>query len=902
MKIAYDGTQPFQLAAVDAVVNLFEGQPFAQTAFESSYIEEGILYENGCVGNSLILADEQLLENLQAVQKDEMNCVPASEHAEALASKNFSVEMETGTGKTYVYLRTIHRLHQRYGWRKFIIVVPTVAIREGVKQSLDAMKGHFELEFDRQTIDSWVYDSKDINKVRSFGRDNDLKVMVMTLASFNKRGNVLYQEREGLGQGIDMIAATRPIVILDEPQKMESATSVEAIANLKPLFTLRYSATHAKRYHQVYNLDPVRAYDLGLVKQIKVRSVVQDLNVNATTITVKKVTGMTGGPVADLQMLELKSNGKIASVIKKVRKVGTSLYELSGGLSQYGSWTVEEIRSDTKEVIFANDVIMREGEQRGIDREALMRTQIFETVQKHLDHENYLRRRITSVDERMKVLSVIFIDKVANYVPMAGSEPKIRAWFEEAYAELSGQERYAKLELPPLDKVHDGYFSVDKKGTAKDSSGDTSDDYSAYEKIMQNKTLLLDLNEPLRFIFSHSALREGWDNPNVFQICTLNESVSADRKRQEIGRGLRLPVMANGQRCFDPAVNTLTVIANEHYEDFAAALQTEIEEETGVKFGKKRIANDRDQIAITLTVDHRDSDLHKLLRAIAPRTRYEVSLDSDKLRDAVVCKLQHEPSIEAPKIKVSDGGISIVRGSEEETGGVRARQLNSLREAATVSARPRIPDVLGYLQNETGLTRGSLAKIVKASGRIPEINVNPMAVLGLLARVINEAKAELMVEGISYHRLPNDGSFEWALDLVLDQDGQLVDSKSLVEVQGSAFSHIRFDSEVEKAFADSLSERSGLEDTDGDIRLFLKLPSKFKVPTPLGNYNPDWAILKIDRIEGREQGMSLVVETKSTHELAKLRDSERRKIACGREHFKAIDVQYRAPVVTADEI
>ncbi|MDQ0617369.1 restriction endonuclease [Arthrobacter globiformis] len=901
MKLQFDATQPYQRAAVDAVVDLFAGQPLAQSAFETSFVEEGALLTETGIGNRLAISDDQILQNLRLVQGREENFVPQDARDRQLISNNFTVEMETGTGKTYVYLRTIRRLHELYGWRKFIIVVPSVAIREGVKQSIEGMAEHFAEVFERQSMDAWVYDSKDINKVRSFNRDSDLKVMIMTLASFNKAGNVLFKDIEGLGQGIDLIAGTRPIVILDEPQKMESKKSKDALAQLNPLFTLRYSATHKEHYHQIYKLDPVRAYDLGLVKQIMVRSVVQEQNLNATSIKVKKILATKTKVTADVEIFAI-TNGKIGKKTVKLDRTGQSLYELSGGLSQYASWVMEDIKPDIGEVIFANDKIVREGEDLGVDRDALMQAQVHATVEKHLQHEEYLRKKLNAPGERVKVLSVIFIDKVAHYAGPDSSQPKIRRWFEQAYAELSVQERFAKLNLPDVDAVHSGYFAKDRSSVAKDTSGTTADDQAIYDEIMRDKTLLLNLDNPRRFIFSHSALREGWDNPNVFQICTLNESVSADRKRQEIGRGLRLPVNESGVRCFDKAVNKVTVIANEHYDDFAAALQSEIEEETGVKFDGGRIRNERDQVSVTLDPGFRHNQYFKeLWDRIKPRTRYEVTIDSDKLLADVVQRLTEAADIAAPKFVIADASLAIKRGTEQAAGGVKAQLAGALHEVDTVQAKVRIPDVLGYLQRETGLTRGTLAKIVKASGRTAQLGINPQGVLDLLARTINESKRALMVEGIVYHRIEDHDDSEWQLDIVTDAEGP-VDRKYLVEVDGSIFSHVRFDSAVEEQFARDLAGRLADGDTDGDIRMFMKLPPRFKVPTPLGGYNPDWAILKIDVQDGRETDVTMVVETKSTHEIEKLRDEEKRKIACGRAHFGAIEVLYEGPVVSASEI
>lgn len=906
MKLKFDATQGYQLAAISAVVDLFEGQPLAQSTFESSYVEEGTAFTLNGVGNRMVISDEQVLHNLKAVQSREENYVPIVARDKDLDLShsvdkshswgNFSVEMETGTGKTYVYLRTIHTLRKKYGWRKFIIVVPSVAIREGVLQSIKGMKEHFGEVFENQSLDAWVYKSKDINKVRSFNRDNDLKVMVMTLDSFKRAGNVLYKDIEGLGQGIDMIAQTRPIVIMDEPQKMESKKSKDAIAQLQPLFTLRYSATHKERYNQIHKLDPVRAYDLGLVKQILVRSVLQDHDFNATNILVKSIVALKTSVQASL-VIDFQGPKGIVDKTVQVSKQGQDLLEMSGGLSQYRGWVVEDIDALNKTVSFANDRVLLVGDKQSTDRDALMKAQVHATIEKHLQHEKFLKSHLTQPGERVKVLSVIFIDKVANYHGPVEDQPKIRRWFEQSYAQLKAEQRFASLELPDVDDVHGGYFAKSKTGTVKDTSGVTAEDQVIYDEIMRDKTKLLNLSNQRRFIFSHSALREGWDNPNVFQICTLNESKSEERKRQEIGRGLRLPVNESGIRCLDPQVNRLTVIANEHYEDFAKALQSEIEEDTGAKFDGGRVKNDRDQVEVKIRINTKaDPDFKKLWHSIRPRTRYQVSVDSDKLVADVVSKLQEQMAVTAPKIRIMDASVAITAGTKAKRGGVEATLTAMPKEYSAEAHKQRIPDVIGYLQRETGLTRATVAKIVVQSGRLGQLQINPQGVLDLIARTVNDSKARLMVEGIRYHRLdPNDLNFEWDLDVIKDGEGQ-VDSKYLEEVEFSVYSHVRFDSGVEQDFA------KALDDMYDDVLTYLKLPSKFKVPTPLGTYNPDWAILRKEVHDGREIEVSLVAETKSTTNIDALHADEKAKILCGRAHFKAIDVPFKGPVVTVEDL
>lgn len=903
MELTFDATQPHQLAAVDAVVELFSGQPLAQGSLGTALEEEGVLFSGGGVGNRLSIPPEQILANLRDVQRRAQNFVPADARDESLASLDFSVEMETGTGKTYVYLRTIRRLRERYGWRKFIIVVPSVAIREGVLQSLRATEGHFAELFEHQSLDAWVYDAKNMSRIRGFNRDSELKILIMTLASFNKAGNVLYKDFEGLGRGIGLLAETRPIVILDEPQKMESRKSKEALRQLRPLFTLRYSATHTDRHHQLYSLDPVRAYDLGLVKQIVVRSVLQEHDPTGTGILVRAVEAGRGGVSATVE-IDVRAGDRVGRKAVRLDRAGQNLQDLSGGLERYASWVLEDIRADTDEVLFANGRVLRVGERTGVDRDALMKAQLRATVESHLQHEVLLRRKFPEPGRGVRVLSVVFIDRVANYTGGGDQDPKIRRWFEEAYTELSAQPRFAALGLPEVDAVHTGYFATDRAGRPRDTSGSTVDDRAAYDEIMRDKTMLLERGNPRRFIFSHSALREGWDNPNVFQICTLNESVSADRKRQEIGRGLRLAVHENGERCFDPAVNRLTVIANEHYDDFARALQAEIEEETGVRFDGGRIRDHRALVHVEvpdLAELTEDPAFRALWGSINPRTRYEVSLDPGALRADVVDRLRREPAVRAPRLVVADAVLGMTRGGPVAAGGVEARSVQGFQDAGQVTATPRIPDVLDHLQRETGLTRATLARIVTASGRAGELTVNPQAVLDLLVRVINESRRALMVEGISYHRVDEPERAEWPLEILRDLDGE-AHARHLMGVEGSIVSHVRVDSEVERDIARGLDDRFAEDDSDGDVTLFLKLPPRFRIPTPVGPYTPDWAVLTREVDDGRMREVTVVADTKSTRRQEALRSEEQQKMACGRAHFAALGVRYEAPVVDASEI
>lgn len=616
MKLQFDPNQPFQLDAMAAVTDLFDGQ--SQGAPEYAVINLGSMEglfagqertELG-VGNRLLLGEDKLRENLRAIQP--RNDIEVADPAaapeawelfdgpanQARLCPHFSVEMETGTGKTYVYLRTIFELSRRYAFQKFIIVVPSVAIREGVLMNIKFTTEHFRALYNNLPFEHFVYDAKKVNRLRQFATSNTLQVLVINIDAFRKnftgteeeqKSNVIYKESDKLSgrQPIEFVQAARPIVIIDEPQSVDSTDKAqEAIRALNPLCTLRYSATHRNPYNLVYRLDPVRAFDLKLVKQIVVASAVAEGAANDAFVRLEQIDYKKGIKAKLRVHVQTSEGPKEKSVTVKQ---GADLYTLSNERAAYrNGFEVAEINAEpgNEYLRFSNGRTLRLGEEIGGLREEVWRVQIKHTVKRHLEKELQVRSR------GLKVLSLFFIDHVANYRDYGADGRPVKGnfavAFEEALAALAWDERYRELTwlAEPVERLHDGYFAQDRKGVLKDTRGDTQADDEVYNLIMKDKERLLSLDEPLRFIFSHSALREGWDNPNVFQICTLNETKSAVKKRQEIGRGLRLPVDQNGVRVFDESLNKLYVIANESYEDFARALQTEYEEDCGVTFGK----------------------------------------------------------------------------------------------------------------------------------------------------------------------------------------------------------------------------------------------------------------------------------------------------------------------------
>ena len=615
MKLQFEANQQFQLDAIQAIVGLFEGQPQGDPAFSVIRIVEGeglfAGQERSELGlaNRLLLDDSALYKNVREIQSH--NDIEVSDDARlaawelfdepasrARSCPHFSVEMETGTGKTYVYLRTIFELSKKYGFKKFVIVVPSVAIREGVLKNLEITADHFRAVYGNVPSEYFVYDAKRINRLRQFATSNTIQIAIINIDAFRKnfagtdderKSNVMYKESDSLSgrQPIEFIQAARPIVIIDEPQSVDNTEKAqEAIMALNPLCTLRYSATHRNPYNLVYRLDPIKAFKLGLVKQIVVASATADGAGTDAFVRVERIE-LIPAIRAKLRIDVQTVDGPKQKTVT-VRR-GDDLFLHSKERDAYrDGYRIAEIHAEpgAEFIRFTNGTSLPIGGEVGGMRDDVWRAQIKHTIRKHLDRELQLQSR------RVKVLSLFFVDRVANYRDydaMGDATPgKFAKAFEEELALLATEERYKGIPwlIEPLSRLHDGYFASDKSHRLRDTNGATQADDDTYSLIMKEKERLLSFEEPLRFIFSHSALREGWDNPNVFQICTLNEGRSVVKKRQEIGRGLRLAVDADGNRIFDDSVNKLYVMANESYEEFARTLQTEYEVDCGVSFGK----------------------------------------------------------------------------------------------------------------------------------------------------------------------------------------------------------------------------------------------------------------------------------------------------------------------------
>ena len=971
MKLRFEPDLDFQLRAVEAVCGLFRGQEACRNEFtvlrHSGNGQERMPFARGDLGagNRLGLPDDEIAENLKAVQLH--NGLSPSP---SLASGDFTIEMETGTGKTYVYLRTVFELNKRYGFTKFVIVVPSIAIKEGVYKSLQMTEDHFRALYSGTPFEYFLYDSARLGQVRNFAASQHVQIMVVTVGAINKQAvNNLYKDSEKTGgeKPIDLIRATRPIVIVDEPQSVDGGLrgrGKEALGRMNSLCTLRYSATHAERHHMVYRLDAVDAWERKLVKQIEVASATVEDAHNRPYVRLLSTRNRRGAISAKVE-LDVEQAGKV-----KRREItvldGDDLEQITGrGI--YGNCRIGEISvkrgSRFMELRMPGDErFLGEGEACfDVDRVALHREMIRRTIREHLDKELRLGPR------GIKVLSLFFIDRVEHYrrYDEDGNAAKgdYARIFEEEYRRLAGSPAYATLfgeqgsatKSADVEEIHNGYFSIDKKNrwtdTAENNQANRDNAERAYNLIMKEKEKLLSLDEPLRFIFSHSALREGWDNPNVFQICALREIRTERERRQTIGRGLRLCVNQQGERLRGFDVNTLTVIATESYEDFAENLQREIENDTGIRFGvvephqfahipvpgedgcdaalgseesqalydfllaqghidgqgriqdvlraalrddaftvPDRFLDQRDAIMSVLRklagrLDIKDADARRTARPrqavlesagfkalwdrIKHKTTYRVAFDNERLLKDCIAALKDAPTIPRTRLQWRKADIAIGKA------GVEAAEKEG---AATVVIDPgdiELPDLLTELQYRTGLTRRSIYRVVTSSGRLCDFRQNPHQFIENAAHTINRCKRRALVDGIKYRRVGDESYYAQELFEQEELTGYL---KNMRAAKKAVHDQVIYESNTEAQFADQLEKNVA-------VKVYAKLPGWFRVPTPLGAYNPDWAVL-VDSDDGER--LYLVVETKGTTHTAELRPAEQEKIKCGRAHFEAL--------------
>lgn len=894
VEIKFDSNQQYQLDAIASVVNLFAGQEVA----EQNAVDLGLGAIDGTLegfqevafGNDLALDPTTIETNLRRVQDEAvlqedgtfLPAIPEDDRQEFAANDaglDFSVEMETGTGKTYVYLRTIAELHRKYGYSKFVIVVPSVAIREGVLSNLRLLAEHIKDVYDGLQYDAYVYDSRHLTRVRQFATSSHLQILVINIDSFTSDTNVIKRPTDAMNgyAPIEFLRACRPIVVMDEPQNMETPIRQEAIRSLRPLFRLRYSATHRDLKHLVHRLTPIDAYDMRLVKRIGVLSIVKDDDVNEAYVSVKKVNATAGGVTATAKVHKATRRGTALTQVT-LRK-DDDLYEESGERGVYRGWTIEDIRAASDSgpgyVEFGNGVRVYEGSAPDSATDQQQRLMIRFAIERHFEKELQLRlrKRRGVVPAAIKPLTLFFIDRVANYHPADG---KFRVWFEEEYARVKADGRFMTLDMPSVADVHDGYFATTQRGVPSDrAQADGPGAANAFERIMRNKERLLSFEEPLRFIFSHSALVEGWDNPNVFTICNLQVVNSDIRKRQQIGRGLRLPVMDNGERCHVDDINLLTVIAHENFSKFADDLQKELEEETGVSFPDRIVDLNRDRIKIQLKEKVLEDPIFLALwERISRRTTYEMKFETDAVVTESVTRIEAMEPPEAIQFRIAATEIEI---NEQGVGPGHAHDRGTIE----VEGERRLPDVVGELSRRVPLSRATIVRILKEIGNLEQVSVNPSVFIDRAAAAMKEALYDQVAGGIVY--TPYGLSWSASLFETLRQEETVVKPEFVVSVNKSVTDKVVCDSNVEVRFAKFLEARD-------DVPLFLKLPGWFIVPTPLGNYNPDWAFV---RREDEGDYLYLVRETKGTDTIDGLQwETEGWKIRFGEAHFRALGVDY----------
>ena len=984
MKLQFNPSLAYQQEAVAAVCDVFQGQTAKPTLFsvadsteEQFASGQNLFGPQQGIGNRLLVDTEDILKNVRAVQA--RHALPQSEHLGQ--ELHFDIEMETGTGKTYVYLRTLLELNKRYGFTKFIVVVPSVAIKEGVKKTLDITEDHFRELYHNVTYDYFVYDSKHIEKIRDFAVNTDIQIMVIGIDGFQKELNLINRDNDkkfGGARPIELLRETNPIVVIDEPQStISTEKQLEAVRTLNPLCTLRYSATPVRVENKLYKLDAVDSFSRKLVKGIEVDSfAVQDAH-NDAYLCLKSVDNRKSRITARIEIDKKMKSGSVQRKIISVHQ-GDDLYEMSGGRDVYVGYIVNDIYcaageeyvdfTSRPEVLHLHEAVGQ------IHADEIKRQQIRATIEEHLDKELLLRPK------GIKVLSLFFIDKVANYrvYDDAGAHKgKYAIWFEEIYRELIGKPKYKELraalhgEAEESGLVHDGYFSADKAAKNatprwKDTSGATKADDSTYNLIMSKKEELLSFDCKIRFIFSHSALKEGWDNPNVFQICTLNETASVIKKRQEIGRGLRLCVNQQGERQYDRSVNILTVIANESYDEFAAALQKEYQED-GVRFGvlelsdfaplvlrteqgeekplgldkakeiiaflreqsyidaagnvqkalrhdldRKELhlpeelmpyrtaieavcsractslriqkAGDREKLALNKAV-FLSEDFKALWDRIKWKTRYHVKFSTNELLEKCRAEMAAELRVTAAKIIQTKAEVTI------EEGGVQTTTLHPGRARESYAHEGDLPDVVAYLLRETNLTRRTIVELLTGTRReadgtwkpfdargnhLDAFRRNPQLFMERTAKIVRRVMKSLIVAGIRYERLGDTAYYRQELFASEELQGYL--ESNLLKSEKTPYNYVIYDSKNERKFADAF-------ENDPEVKYFAKLPAWFKISTPLGSYNPDWAVL-FD-IDG-EQKLYFVLETKGNVDDDYLRPVEKEKIHCGRAHFRAL--------------
>ncbi len=857
LEFKFDPNLDYQRDAINSVIDLFNGQIKQQQEF--TFLVKP---------NILTLSYEDILSNVQEIRKRnglaDLGQIEFSSAENLDSILQFTIEMETGTGKTYVYLRTIFELKMKYGFTKFIIVVPSVAIKEGVLKTFEITRSHFKGLYENPPYISFVYSSGNLAEIRMFAQDTNLQIMIITRDAFNKDKNIIHNVNDRMGdKPIELIKRTNPIVILDEPHKMGGGSSEWGISELNPLLILRYSATHKEFYNLLYRLSPSDAYSEGLVKKIEVLSVTEDSDPRSKRINLEKINSISTGLRAKVKVF-VKENAGIKQKSKTL-KDSSDLEEVTKN-PYYNGFIVSEINKGSGYLEFSNGVRIFEGKS-SIDDDAVIRTMIRETIREHLDRKkkhNHLG---------IKALSLFFINRVDDYLP---EDSVLRKTFTEEFANLIKSDFTEYKDLDPA-IIHKGYFS--KMRTVKSIERDQD----AYNLIMKDKERLLSLDEPVEFIFSHSALREGWDNPNVFVICTLSYSFSEIKKRQEIGRGLRLPVNSSGERIHDREKNILTVITNETYRDYVEHLQAEFHEE-GLE-APPTPENRAKRKTLSLTQEVFNSKIFKTLwQKISKKAKYIVDINKEEF------------------IKNCTKAINEIEGIEDRKISIRKVKIESLGSETTIKhdgvksksiKQTSVFNIVNHIENETNLTRSTILEVISKVDNLELFFKNPQTYTEKVIRIIKHQLKLSSVQNIQYVELDEKFDANLFNQEIHSYEGKIAtlsNQKTLYKQKDNGDSVIIYDSIIESDFAKAL-------DRDSRIKLFLKLPDWFKLSTPAGKYNPDWAIFVEKTVDAEKFSIYFVVETKGSNDFNSLRTDEQLKITCAKKRYEIVsEVNFLAPI------
>jgi len=870
MKFVFEPNLQFQIDAIRAVVKLFDGAPYVRA-------EDRVFSEVSA--NILKIMPIEIFENFKGIIRE--NAITEAFLDESML--DFSVEMETGTGKTYVYLRTIFELHKEYGLNKFIIVVPSIPVKEGVLTTLKTTEEHFKQLYNTKA-DFFEYDSKKPVRVRNFATANTLQIMVTNTQAFNTDDRIINQERDA-NHGvklIDLIKQTSPVIILDEPQEgMDSANMQNRFAGLNPLFKLRYSATHKKIVNLVYRLTPYDAYNQGLVKKIEVFSIHESNTQSNVQILFEDIKLQAGkAPEAKLNVYIKLTDGTYKTKSMSF-KDGDTLEDKTKN-PVYRGWVVSRILKDpldgTSKIRFSNGTELFKGSKVGWDKEAIFKEQIRWTIKKHFQK----RENLKSVG--IKVLSLFFIDRVANFVEEDGV---IKSLFDTLYLE-EYKKRYNK-EPNDVKSVRNGYFAKTNSGEYTDNETSMSKNSEIYSLIMKDKEKLLSFDEPLEFIFSHSALGVGWDNPNVFNICTLNESESTMKKRQEIGRGLRLAVMQDGKRYRDAdevpegkEVNLLTVIANQSYYAFAQSYQDELFDEFGTACQVPKARNARiEPNKITLNKAVLESeDFINLWKRIAKKTKYSVVFRESELVRKCVEVLDNIVVLEQ-KILIDLNRINMLSTDSAITDSSTCVGNDEITSSVSVASI----DIIDEISEQTALSVATVIEVLNSLQKKEMIKKNPIVYMTEAIKLIKSILDAEMVNLVSYQAL-NDNHDPSKFEEIIATYNEIV------PVKNGLYDGIIYDSNIEKNFALDV-------DNENKVKAFLKLPKWYEIDTPIGKYNPDFALVveKTSLGDGNQSKYYFVIETKGSKEWDQLKETEKMKINCAIKHFEAIGLkEYLAPV------